>query len=152
MFPVGETELGFAQGILPVHPAGEAVADEGRIDPGVEALVRLRVLGDQHGDQAGAVAVEQGDRRGRIRHHRQGHFRRALPFPFAAEVRFFQQLGQGLGHIALGAAHGGGLVEPAGGQPGLGALDHMQLAAVAGALARPAQGVQERGNQLGGAR
>src|SRR5689334_19814964 len=49
VLPVGEAQFRPVQGVLAVDPAGEAVADEGRVDGLVEALVGGRILGDQAG-------------------------------------------------------------------------------------------------------
>src|SRR5262245_52563985 len=79
VLPVGEAELGAAEGILPVHPAGEAVADERGIHPLVEAAVPLGIFAHQAGDELRAPAVEEPHRLLQALHHLQGHFRRLFP-------------------------------------------------------------------------
>src|SRR5581483_5927675 len=59
VLPVGEAEFGAIESVLAVHPAGEAVADEGSIHRLVEAAVHRRVLAHQAGDELRAVAVEE---------------------------------------------------------------------------------------------
>ena len=60
--PIRQTELRLVEGVLPVDPPREAVADERRIDGGVELVVLGVVVGDQRRHEARAVAVAQLDR------------------------------------------------------------------------------------------
>src|SRR3569833_2393781 len=57
--PVGQAEFGATEGILAVGPSGEAVADERGVDGFEEANVRLRVLGEEGGNELRAIPVEE---------------------------------------------------------------------------------------------
>src|SRR5690606_20127205 len=61
VLPVGKAELGLVQRVLAVHPTGEAVAHEGRVDGGPEAVLLGGGLVDQAGGELRAVAVKEGD-------------------------------------------------------------------------------------------
>src|SRR5688572_1205876 len=86
VLPVREPELGTVQGVLPVHPAGEAVPDERGVHLLVKAPVRLRVFADQARYELWAMLVEKLRSLPRITHELERHLGCFLPLPLPSHV------------------------------------------------------------------
>src|SRR5690348_15506706 len=152
VLPVGEAQLGPSQRILAVYPAGHAVADERRVDPREEAALRLRIVRDQARRQPGTVPVEEADRLVRVRNDGERDLGRLLPLPLATERFAFEQIGERLVDIALGAPYECAPREPLPWHKALATAHDVQAAAVAAPLTRPRQRLEEARRQLGRAR
>ena len=79
--PVRQPELGLIERELAVDPAGEAVADERRVDGRVEPVVLGGVVADQRRRESRAVAVEQRPRPRRRNRPRRARTRASSPTP-----------------------------------------------------------------------
>ncbi len=86
VLPVREAELRAAERILAVHPPGEPVPDERRVDLPQESLVRGRIFADQRCHKERTLGVEQADALAQIGDGNHRDFRCLLPFPLVSEL------------------------------------------------------------------